>query len=101
MSLEGTAQRDNIVVFVQPLTKLMETPVTDGVINFQEAVDGRGTVGNITESNAVALVDTDCNECPKTHQFNAAGTHLCQHTQPRDSTLGTVKAHCLLQWTRD
>ena len=41
MSLESTAQRDNIFVFVQPLTKLAETPVADGVINFQETVNGR------------------------------------------------------------
>ena len=89
--------RDNIYMFVQPPTKLAETPVIDSVINLKEAVNGgrRGLlvgIFNITKSNVVASVDTDCNECPKTCQFNAAEMSLCQHMQPRGSTLGTVKA---------
>ena len=39
MSLEGTAERDNIFLFVQPPAKLVETPIVDGVVNIQEAVN--------------------------------------------------------------
>ena len=108
MSLESTVERDSIFVFVQPLTKLAEISIVDGVINLQETVNGRwrgllvGILNN-TESNAVALVDTDCNECSKTWQFNAAGMCLCQHAQPGHSTLGTIKtdthfAHTVCLW---
>ena len=33
MSLESTVERDNIFMFVQPLTKLVEIPIVDSVIN--------------------------------------------------------------------
>ena len=97
MPLEGMVKRDNIFVFVQPLTKLAETPIADGVINLQEPVDGwwRGLlvgVFNITKCNVAALIDSHCNECLETWQFNAAGVSLHQHAQPRGSTLGTIKA---------
>ena len=39
MFLEGTEDRDIAFVFVQPLTKLVETPITEGIINFQDAID--------------------------------------------------------------
>ena len=41
MSLEGMVERDNIFMFVQPLAKLAKTPITDGVVNFQETVNQR------------------------------------------------------------
>ena len=78
MSLEGTVKRDNIFMFVQPLTKLAEIPIVDGVINLQEAVDGRWRgllvcVFDITKCNVITSIDACCNECSKTWQFNAAG----------------------------
>ena len=96
MSLEGMAKRNNILVLVQPLTKLAEIPVVECVIDLQDTVDGRwrgllACVLNITERNVVSLVETDCNECSKTWQFKAAGMCLCQHTQLRDSTFGSIK----------
>ena len=83
MSLEGTVERDNIFVFVQPLTKLTEIPIIDGIINLQEAVDGWWSgllvgVFNITKCNVISSVDAYCNECLKTWQFNAAGIRLYQ-----------------------
>ena len=104
MPLEGTVERDNISVFVQPLAKLAQILMADSVINLQQAVNGRWRglfvgIFCITKSNAVASVDTVCNECPKTWQFNAAGISLHQHTQPRGSTLGTIKACTQLMHT--
>ena len=71
VSLEGTLERDNIFVFVQPLAKLVEIPIADGIITLQEAVNGRWRgllvgIFNVTKSNVIASVDTDCNECLKT-----------------------------------
>ena len=39
VSFEGTVERENIFVFVQPLTKLTVTPIAEDIINFQEAVN--------------------------------------------------------------
>ena len=75
-------ERDNIFVSVQPLAKLAEIPIVDGVVNFQKTVNQKWwelLVGifNITKSIAVALIDADCNEHSKTWQFNTAGMCLC------------------------
>ena len=78
-------KRDNILVFIQPLTKLAEIPVIDRIVNLQEAVNGRQRgllvgIFNVTKCNVVSSVDSDCNECTKTGQFNATGIRLYQHT---------------------